>query len=92
MYVFHGVESVPSELLYHVWRDKHHTMLHSLQIFSVAAANLETELHFATDVTNTFNEQSDMHNKNVLAATDLETFKRMHRKVMVININKNITY
>jgi hypothetical protein len=48
-------------------------MLHSLQTFSVAAANLETVLHLATDVTNMFNEKSDTHNKNVLAATGLET-------------------
>ena len=70
----HGLESLPSELLYHVWRDKHHTMLHSLETFNVTAANLETVLHLATDVTNTFNEQSDTHNKNVLAATNLEIF------------------
>lgn len=76
MYVLHGVESLPSKILYHVWRDKQHTMQHSLQTFNMAAANLETVLHFATDVTNTFNEQSDMHNKNVLAATNLETSLR----------------
>jgi hypothetical protein len=52
-------------------------MLHSLQIFNVAAANLETVLHLANDVTNTFNEKIDAHSKNVLAATDLEISLRV---------------
>lgn len=57
MYILHGMESVPSELVYRVWRDKHHTMLHSLETINVAAANIEAALHLATGVTDTFNEE-----------------------------------
>jgi len=47
-------------------------MLHNLQIFNMAAANIEAALHLAADVTDTFNEQVDTHSENVLVATDLE--------------------